>query len=74
MSATYKVGPPQVRAPTDVTDDEYANFFKSLSKDFDAPLDKISLFSLRPSIIYADTTYVHLLSTLVRFTSIYYIC
>ena len=30
-----------MRAPTDVTDDEYANFFKSLSKDFDAPLDKI---------------------------------
>jgi heat shock protein 90kDa beta len=30
-----------VRAPSDVKDDEYNNFFKSLTKEFDDPLEKI---------------------------------
>merc|ERR1711906_5890 len=30
-----------VRAPADVKDDEYNNFFKSLTKEFDDPLEKI---------------------------------
>jgi len=30
-----------VRAPADVKEEEYGNFFKSLTKDFDAPLEKI---------------------------------
>jgi heat shock protein beta len=30
-----------VRSPSDVKDEEYDNFFKSLTKEFDGPLDKI---------------------------------
>jgi len=30
-----------VRSPSDVKDEEYDNFFKSLTKEFDSPLDKI---------------------------------
>ena len=30
-----------MRAPSDVKDDEYNNFFKSLTKEFDDPLEKI---------------------------------
>ena len=30
-----------VRAPSDVKDEEYNNFFKSLTKEFDDPLEKI---------------------------------
>lgn len=30
-----------VRSPNDVSDEEYNNFFKSLSKEFDDPLEKV---------------------------------
>ena len=35
-----------VRAPSDVADEEYNNFFKSLTKEFDDPLDKVRVRNL----------------------------
>ncbi len=34
-----------VRSPSDVADEEYNNFFKSLTKEFDDPLDKVCVMS-----------------------------